>query len=122
MSDNLLNLTIMDRLAQLEGRVPGITNKQLAMVDEHWSGYLASLDMLLKDNKINEMIGIVHKMRGHIGMIGLSALCDKLGQIETELAAGHAPKNWAKQMSEISALKKRSTEAARRYSNHVNGV
>jgi hypothetical protein len=115
MRDQLLDLTILDHLAQLERQAPGLIKNQLSHVDDQWPQDLRALTLFHKDNKINEMKYLLHKLRGHRGMIGLQALSDEIARMEEELASGRAPQNWASQLRELEALQQQSLQAARSY-------
>ena len=115
LSDRLLDLTILDRLAQLERQAPGLINNQLAHVDGCWPEDLDALKLFYEANNIKEMKSIIHKLNGHRGMIGLRALSDELARMESQLESGHAPKNWASWLQKLDSLQQESLVAVRSY-------
>jgi len=109
----LLNLTILRQLTQLEGRIPGFLSSQLATIDDHWPKYIQSIQELIGNNQEVEARDIIHKMKGHTGMIGLKLLCERLEAIESAAWKGNYPADWNMTLDELTEIKTRSLDAAR---------
>ena len=109
----LLNLTILRQLTQLEGRIPGFLSSQLATIDEHWPKYIQSIQQFISDDQIISTRDVIHKMKGHTGMVGLKLLSERLETIELDAWDGKYPSDWARTLNELTEIKTRSIEAAR---------
>ena len=117
MFEDLLNLTTLSQLAQLEGRIPGFFAKQIGLIDEHWAKYMSSIRALSDDPDTNKVREIFHKMKGHTGMIGFKALSYRLGQLEMQSIDGIKISSHESLITELTDLKTRSITAARSFKN-----
>jgi hypothetical protein len=109
----LLNLTILRQLTQLEGRLPGFLSSQLATIDEQWPKYIQSIQDLINCDQITSTRDVLHKMKGHTGMIGLKLLSERLESIELAAWNGSFPTDWSLTLTELTEIKTRSLDAAR---------
>jgi HPt (histidine-containing phosphotransfer) domain-containing protein len=119
LSEHLLNLTILTKLTQLEGRVPGLISQQLGSAESRWDTQIGRLTDLLTTGNYKECGEIMHSMRGHLGMLGLSALSGRLEALESAMTVATAqsvpPIHWEKERAALNELKTRSLAAAREY-------
>jgi HPt (histidine-containing phosphotransfer) domain-containing protein len=82
---HLLNLTTMNQLAQLEGRLPGFLSRQLQAFENEWPNSIKLIQGLVGSAQILEICDIVHKMAGHAQILGFKAVGDQLAQLEQDL-------------------------------------
>lgn len=77
----LLNINTLQYLAQLQAKVPNILNVQVGTFFERWPGYISKLEDAVKRGEFEAAAEILHKVKGHSGMLGFNAvqcLCDEL--------------------------------------------
>jgi HPt (histidine-containing phosphotransfer) domain-containing protein len=119
LSEHLLNLTILTKLTQLEGRVPGFIAQQLDAAENLWDNQLQRVSELLTAGNYKECREIIHSMRGHLSMLGLSGLTERLEALEAEISRdqrpGQTPTRWERERFILNELKTRSLAAAREY-------
>ena len=116
MESPLLNLSTLEQLVQLEAKVPGLLTKHLDRVDHSWERHMQELKDLCRDEDWIKASDIIHKIKGHIGMIGLHKLYEACNSIEINLRAGRPLT--AKECDGLARLKQESVAAARLL--HIN--
>lgn len=78
----LLNITTLTQLMQLEAKVPGFIERQLEGLRLKWPESQESFKKMYNDGDAMGIADLLHKLKGHIGMIGLTALHDRIGLLE----------------------------------------
>lgn len=81
----LLNITTLQQILQLQGKQPGFLTKQITLLQDHWPQYLQDIKNELATNSFIPAADICHKIKGHTGMLGLRAVHVFAEQLETLL-------------------------------------
>jgi HPt (histidine-containing phosphotransfer) domain-containing protein len=114
VSEQLLNLTIVEKLSQLEGRIPGFIQQQLGAIEKHWLRDFEELNTLIISEDYSRSKALLHHMRGALGMFGMSKLCACLEELEVKLEKTYGLSAWEIDKKNLANIKIQSCEAARR--------
>ncbi len=84
----LLNITTVEQILQLQGKQPGFLRNQISLLEQHWPQYMQSLEQELENRHFIEAADVCHRVKGHVGMLGLRALHSLAEEMEEYLRAG----------------------------------
>lgn len=96
----LLNITTVEQILQLQGKQPGFLRNQISLLEQHWPQYMQSLEQELESCHFIEAADVCHRVKGHVGMLGLRALHGLAEEMEEYLRAGQ-------EIKEIKDIKSR---------------
>ena len=108
----LLNITTVEQILQLQGKQPGFLRNQIALLEQHWPQYMQTLELELENHHFIEAADVCHRVKGHVGMLGLRALHGLAEEMEDSLRAAQKDlKDIRPRGAQLNGLFQRSLKA-----------
>lgn len=79
---NLLNIITLKHLAQLQDKQPNILNLLFNSFLERWPLCLENIETALQARQFEEASDLLHKLKGHAGMLGLCGVYRESDRLE----------------------------------------
>lgn len=78
----LLNITTVRQILQLQAKLPGFLANQLTQLEERWPLYVQELNDDVAIGNFTAAADICHKIKGHTGLLGLKAVHELASDLE----------------------------------------
>ena len=77
-----VNINTLRHLAQLQAKSPDILLKQMRQLLAQWPAYIDELDKALAKSDFSGAADILHRLKGHCGMLGFSGIYNEASLLE----------------------------------------
>lgn len=77
-----VNISTLRHLAQLQAKSPNILLKQMGRLLNQWPVYMDELDSALLKSDYAGAVEILHRLKGHFGMLGFSGVYTEARRLE----------------------------------------
>ena len=108
---NLLNLTIVSQVTQLEEENPGFLSTQIEGLNRNWVTDCESIQALIEGDDNIAACEILHKIAGHVQMIGFSSLGEHLLRLELDIMTRSLTGNLTSILDDLTKIKTQSLNA-----------
>ena len=113
MNQELLNLSTLKQLAHVEAQVPHLLDSQLRGIEDKWEIYIGDLKIFTQENALLPTAALLHKIKGHAGMIGLRGISDFCQKLELTVKTGKILSQ--EDLLALTDIKNKSIAAARQF-------